>query len=192
MLSKIAALILGILSEGEKNPYEITKMLKEFNTKKWLPLADSSIYATINTLKKRGIITGRRDKPSNLPEKTIYSITPKGKSELQETIAGFIDNNDLSPTEFDIGILLMQQLGKKEVISKLKKKLEVLENKHYELKKQILTLERSRGIAFSSLSMMKHRLYMIEAEMKTIKEFNRELNIENNLRRLNPFDLRNA
>ena len=52
MLSKLAALILGIVSEKERNPYEITKMLGYLNTRKWLPLADSTVYATINNLKK--------------------------------------------------------------------------------------------------------------------------------------------
>lgn len=83
ILSKLATLILGILSEHERNPYEITKMLEYLQTKKWLPLADSTVYATINNLTKRGLILGRIEKSGSLPEKTIYNITPEGVSRVK-------------------------------------------------------------------------------------------------------------
>jgi DNA-binding PadR family transcriptional regulator len=59
MISKVAVLVLGILSEKERNSYKITEMLEGFNTRKWLPLADSKVCATINNLKKSGFIIVR-------------------------------------------------------------------------------------------------------------------------------------
>ena len=38
MLSKISTLILGVLYEKERNPYEITKMLKDLNYENGLAL----------------------------------------------------------------------------------------------------------------------------------------------------------
>lgn len=191
MLSKLATLILGILSEQERNPYEITKMLEYLQTKKWLPLADSTVYATINNLKKRELIKGRVEKTGNLPEKTIYNITPEGEFELQESITGFISEDNYSTTNFYIGILLMHNLSKNEILIKLKKKLERLENTAFEVRKQVFAFERESGkIAFSSLSMLKHRLHINEAEIKTIKELIRELNIRMEVSELSPFDMR--
>lgn len=191
MLSKLATLILGILSEKERNPYEITKMLEYLNTKKWLPLADSTVYATINNLKKRGLISGRIEKSGNLPEKTIYNITPEGEFELQESITGFLSEDNYQPTNFDIGILLMNNLSKAEILIKLKKKLERLEASAFDIRKQVFAFERdSNKIAFTSLSMLKHRLHISEAEIKTIKELIKELNIRMETPELSPFDMR--
>lgn len=191
MLSKLATLILGILSEHERSPYEITKMLEYLQTKKWLPLADSTVYATINNLKKRGLITGRIEKNGNLPEKTIYNITPEGEFELQESITAFLSEDNYQTSHFDIGILLMHNLSKSEILIKLKKKLERLESTAFDIRKQIFAFERDTGkIAFSSLAMLKHRLHINEAEIKTIKELIKELNIRIETQDLSPFDMR--
>jgi DNA-binding PadR family transcriptional regulator len=191
MLSKLATLILGILAERERNPYEITKMLSELQTKKWLPMADSTVYATINNLKKKGMILGRIEKDGNLPEKTIYSITNEGESELQLTITSFLEEDSSTSSGFDIGILLMHNLSKQEIQIKLKKKLERLEAAYYVIKKQILGFEMdSQKIAFTALSMLKHRLHLVEAEIKTVKELIRDLNVRASISDLSPFDMR--
>ena len=191
MLSKLATLILGILSEQERNPYDITKMLSELQTKKWLPLADSTVYATINNLKKKNLITGRMEKSGNLPEKTIYSITTDGEYELQFSITSFLEEDATNASGFDIGILLMYNLSKPEILIKLKKKLERLESNSYNLRKQILNLEMdATKVAFTSLAMLKHRMHLIEAEMKTIRELIKELNVRNTISELSPFDMR--
>ena len=191
MLSKLAALILGVVSERERNPYEITKMLEQLNTRKLLPLADSTVYATINNLKKQGFITGRTERNGNLPEKTIYSITPEGEFEFHESITSFLEDEVNSPSNFDIGILLMHNLSKPEILIKLKKKLERLESNSYTIRKQILSFEMdSTKVAFTSLSMLKHRMHLIEAELKTIRELIKELNVRQTISDLSPFDMR--
>ena len=191
MLSKLATLILGILSEKERNPYDVTKMLSELQTKKWLPLADSTVYVTINNLKKRGLIIGRTEKSGSLPEKTIYSTTPEGEFELQTSITGYLEVDSSNPSGFDIGILLMYNLSKPEILMKLKKKLERLESNSYNIRKQILTFEMyGLKVAFTSLSMLKHRNHLIEAEMKTIRELIKELNVRTSISDRSPFDMR--
>lgn len=191
MLSKLATLILGILSERERNPYEITKMLEQLNTRKWLPLADSTVYATINNLKKNGLISGRQERNGNLPEKTIYNITPEGEFELHSSITNFLEDDSTGPSNFDIGILLMYNLSKPEIMMKLKKKLERLENFSYNIRKQILNFEMEPSkVAFTSLTMLKHRMHLTEAEMKTIRELIKELNVRYTISDISPFDMR--
>ena len=191
MLSKLATLILGILAEKEHNPYEITKMLNDLKTRKWLPLADSTVYATINNLKKKGLISGRQEKSGNLPEKTIYQITPGGENELHSSVTSYLEEDSTLSPGFDIGILLMHNLGKPEILLKLKKKLERSENNSYSIRKQVLKLEMDTSkIAFTSLTMLKHRLHLLEAEIKTVKELIRDLNTRQTISDISPFDLR--
>ncbi len=191
MISKLAVLILGIVSEKERNPYEITKMIEQLNTRRWLPLADSTVYATINNLKKRGFITGRQERTGNLPEKTIYSITPEGETEFHEAITSFLEDDIAAPSNFDIGILLMHNLSKPEILQKLKKKMERLENNSYLIRKQILSFEMNpTQVAFTSLTMFKHRMHLIEAEIKTLRELIKEINVIQTISDLSPFDMR--
>ena len=191
MLSKLATLILGILAERERNPYDITKMLSELQTKKWLPMADSTVYATINNLKKKELIIGRIEKDGNLPEKTIYSITSSGESELHLSVTSFLEEDLSNSSGFDIGILLMHNLSKPEIQQKLKKKLERLESNFYVIRKQILNFEMDSGrIAFTALSMLKHRQHLIESEIKTVKELIRDLNTRTSISDISPFDMR--
>ena len=189
MLSKISTLILGVLYEKERNPYEITKMLKELKLRKWFNVADSTVYATINNLKKQGLISGEISKEGRFPEKTVYSITAEGEFELHNTISSYLEKNDPDGSKFDIAILLLHHLSRDEILQKLKIKLENLESTTYEIKTQIVNLERDRTVAFTGLLMLKHRLYMAETEIRTIKEIIREFNIKDKITGPTAFDV---
>ena len=189
MLSKISTLILGVLYEKERNPYEITKMLKELKLRKWFNVADSTVHATINNLRKQGLISGETSKEGRFPEKTVYSITAEGEFELHNTISGYLEKNDPDGSKFDIAILLLHHLSRDEVLQKLKIKLENLESTTYEIKTQIVNLERDRTVAFTGLLMLKHRLYMAETEIRTIKEIIREFNIKDKITGPTAFDV---
>ena len=189
MLSKISTLILGVLHEKERNPYEITKMLKDLNLRKWFNIADSTVYATINSLKKQKLIKGESVKIGRFPEKTVYSITAEGEFELNSTISHYLETTDPDGAKFDIAILLLHHLGRDEVLQKLKVKLENLEATTFEIKHQILNLERERNVAFTGLIMLKHRLFMAETEIRTIKEIIREFNIHADIKGATAFEV---
>ncbi len=189
MLSKISTLILGILHEKERNPYEITKMLKELNLRKWFNIADSTVYATINSLKKHSLIEGQSLKDSHFPEKTIYKITAEGEFELHNTVSHYLEKIDPDGTKFDIALLLLHHLSKDEILQKLKIKLENLESSTFEIKNQILNLERNNSMAFTGILMLKHRAYMAETEIKTIKEIIREFNIKEEIKGTTAFEV---
>ncbi len=189
MLSKISTLILGVLYEKARNPYEITKMLKELKLRKWFNIADSTVYATINNLKKQNLIKGETTKEGRFPEKTVYSIMAEGEFELHNAICSYIEKNDPDGSKFDIAILLLHHLSRDEVLQKLKIKLENLERSTYEIKTQIINLERERTVAFTGLLMLKHRLYMAETEIRTIKEIIREFNIKEKITGPTAFDV---
>ena len=59
------------------------------------------------------------------------------------------------------------------------------------IRKQILGFEMdTQKIAFTALSMLKHRQHLVEAEIKTVKELIRDLNVRANISDLSPFDMR--
>lgn len=128
MLSKPATLLMGILYDKPLNAYEITKLLNYMNIQWWFSIADSTVYATLKTLEKKGLITGITEKVGNMPERTIYSLTDKGQTELKETIRKSLLQFDYDTNIFTIAAFLMDILEKEEAVKSLEERLRILQS----------------------------------------------------------------
>lgn len=109
MLSKAATMLMGLIYQNPLNAYELTKKLQFMNVKQWYNIADSTVYATLKTLEKKALISGMTEKAGNMPDKTVYSLTDKGKTELLDTLTKSIlqfnyDTNVFSVAAFFIDI----------------------------------------------------------------------------------------
>ena len=102
MLSKSATLLMGLIYDKPLNAYEITKILNDMNIQWWFYIADSTVYTTLKNLEKRELLLGTVEKVGNMPERTIYSLTAKGKMELKETIRTSIVQFDYDTNIFTI------------------------------------------------------------------------------------------
>ncbi len=191
MLSKISTLILGALHEKERSPYELVALFKSRKVNVWFPVAESTIYSTVKKLKKLKYVEARNVKPNKLPAKTIYSITPLGKEELINAASSFLNSSETNISSFQVGILLMDLFKKDEVLKRLRKKLEALEKNFFNLKKQILAMERNQlNTNFSTIAVLKYNYYLIEAERKTLKELMRGLNLRRSRKAGSAYDFR--
>ncbi|MCC0655188.1 PadR family transcriptional regulator [Clostridioides sp. ES-S-0123-01] len=126
MLSKPATMLLGLINEKPLNAYEIIKVLEYMNVKYWFNIADSTVYTTIKTLEKRGLILGTVKKDGNMPDKTVYTITEKGSIEFHDTLRNSILKFDYDTNIFSITAFFIEYLGKEERKKLLEKRLEVL------------------------------------------------------------------
>lgn len=86
MLSKSATMMLGLINKQPQNAYEIIKVLEYMNVKWWYNIANSTVYATLRTLDRKGLIVGVSERNGNMPYRTVYSISDKGKKELKESL----------------------------------------------------------------------------------------------------------
>ena len=68
-------MLLGLIHERPLNAYEITKWLGHMNVRWWFNIADSTVYATIKTLEKKGLICGNTEKIGNMPDRTVYTLS---------------------------------------------------------------------------------------------------------------------
>lgn len=179
MLSKVHALILGIIDEKPLNPYEITKLLNYIHIGDWFPVAASSVYATIRTLYGKRYITGESRKEGNMPEKTIYTITEKGKKALYESIADYLGSIELDAVKFNIATILLCHIERKEVLKILNKRLEKFEEFLKGISSQLKRLQSDSQIPALGLTAVKHNIFLIEAEIKTTKELISEVEKDN-------------
>ncbi|WNR44214.1 PadR family transcriptional regulator [Paenibacillus roseipurpureus] len=76
-------LILGLLMERERHPYEIRQTIKQRNWNECFKLRDGSLYYAVDQLREDGQIEAAEVVAipgDNRPDKTIYRITPSGRA----------------------------------------------------------------------------------------------------------------
>lgn len=131
MLSKSATMLLGLINKSPVNAYEIIKILESMNVKWWYNIADSTVYATLRTLDKKGLIIGVSEQNGNMPFRTVYSISEKGREELRDTLTKSILSFDYDTNTFSIAAFFLDFFIVKEQIALLEKRKEML-NKYIE------------------------------------------------------------
>ncbi|KEK25935.1 PadR family transcriptional regulator [Bacillus gaemokensis] len=72
--------ILGLLLEGDKHPYEVQHIMKERQMDCYIKYAKGSLYYAFEQLEKQGAIAVTNVvRDTNRPDKTIFHITETGK-----------------------------------------------------------------------------------------------------------------
>jgi DNA-binding PadR family transcriptional regulator len=165
MLSYSSALVLGIIAERPINPYEMKKLLGKLSIRKWLPIAASSLYATIRSLAQAGLIGCETERSGNMPEKKVYHVNGKGSMALDETLRSFLGSVELDKKKTHIAALMICHLPKAEALEILQKKIRKLENMELMVGRILASLEGSRAIPYNGLFTVRHELALIKAEL---------------------------
>lgn len=87
----VKLLILGLLMERDRHPYEIRQTIKDRNWHVTFRVRDGSLYYAVDQLRDDGLIEASEIVPvpgENRPDKTIYRITDKGKNEFLGMLYG--------------------------------------------------------------------------------------------------------
>lgn len=101
-------MLLGLINSEPLNAYELIKQLQLMNVKNWYEIADSTVYATIKTLEKKAYIIGKVQKDGNMPDKTVYSITESGYTELKNTLKLYIEHFEYDFVPFMIAAFFIK------------------------------------------------------------------------------------
>lgn len=81
----VKLVILGLLLEGEKHPYEVQQIIHERHMQHYIKLASGSLYYAFETLEQKQfvkVVDVIRD--NSRPERTVYSITDSGRREFEK------------------------------------------------------------------------------------------------------------
>ena len=165
MLSKTSIVIMGILTKGEKNAYDMLKVIDQMNMKYWLPIGATTIYETCIRLQKKGLIedTGEAE------NKAVYCITDTGRKELKKTICELFERVDYDSVWFCLAVIFSDVLSKKELEAEKKKRQALLDE--YEAgtkanKEQML----AHKIPYSGICAIDRMIHIIEMEKETLKQ----------------------
>ena len=164
MLSKPATMLLGLIYEKPLNAYEIIKLLNYMNVKWWFNIADSTVYSTLKTLEKKEYITGTTEKVGNMPDRTVYSLSDKGKCVFQDTLRKSITQFNYDTNIFSIAAFFLNTFTRTEQRELLQERLSVLQKYREGIEKQVNPLWESEVPAIHSAN-VKRMIDLVDAEI---------------------------
>lgn len=164
MLSKPATMLLGLIYEKPLNAYEIIKRLNYMNVKWWFHIADSTVYSTLKALEKKGYITGATEKVGNMPDRTVYSLSDKGKCVFQDTLRSSITRFNYDTNIFSIAAFFLNTFTPAEQRELLQERLRVLQKYREGIEKQVEPLWESEVSAIHAAN-VKRMIDLVEAEI---------------------------
>lgn len=169
ILSKPATMLLGIISGAPINAYGIVKKLDLMNTKFWFYIGNSTVYITLKNLEKNKYIVGTKEKSGNMPDKTVYAITPSGLEKLKDTIRQVCCRFDYDTTLFSIAVTFINifEAGEREVI--LTERLNYLQRYFEGINKKISKLIES-DIPLYAIANTKRMQEIVKAEIIGVEE----------------------
>ena len=83
-MATIDLIVLGILKKEPMSAYDIQKLVEYRNISKWVKISTPSIYKKVIQLEEKGYISSHTEKEGKMPEKSVYSLTEKGKQQFEK------------------------------------------------------------------------------------------------------------
>jgi DNA-binding PadR family transcriptional regulator len=112
--------MLGILAQKDLHGYELKSSFDEKVGDFW-SLNYGQIYSTLDRLEQDELVSHDRQAQDKRPDKKIYSITPKGKKELEEWLATPVTKIRALRDEFFIKLVFMDKRNPAPVLDLIEK-----------------------------------------------------------------------
>lgn len=164
MLSKPATILLGLICEKPLNAYEIIKQLNYMNVKWWFNIADSTVYSTLKALEKKNYIVGATEKVGNMPNRTVYSLSDKGKSEFLDTLKSSILQFNYDTNIFSIAAFFLNTFNPDEQSDLLQKRIQILSKYREGIEKQVNPIWENEVSAIHSAN-VRRMIDLVDAEI---------------------------
>lgn len=157
-------ILLGLLYDFNRpiHGYEIKKIITEWSISEFSNISYGSLYYNLEKMEGDQLVESQTLKDSDRPERRIYKITEIGKKKFLEMLRKnyFVIQSIRYP--FDIGVLFMPALPKKEILEAINKRIEKIESNNAMHNGLLKMLEKK--IPFFSIFIIKHHLYHWKAE----------------------------
>lgn len=123
-------IVLGLLMEGEKHPYEIGQIVKEREMDRYIKYQKGSLYYAAEQLEKKGLIeVAGTVRDSKRPDRTVYRITDQGRDEFQNLLIKQYENMDYFYDRIYAALAFSCHGEQAEILQALGKRLQDQENR---------------------------------------------------------------
>lgn len=168
MLSKMMLFILSIIADDPINPYAIIKILNHKRRSFQTPVHEQTVYSIINILKKKKLISGKRTRYGRRPDRTIYSITKKGETQLRRNLTSFIKDPEDQLTELGLFLVTLRALDKESALISLKeyqRKISI----EIDVGTKRLLEEKKAGLPYFDTIIIEHIINTSKVNLNTVE-----------------------
>ncbi len=125
----LALAVLSLLVEKAMHPYEMSSTMRERVKEASIKLNYGSLYSVVDSLQRHHLIEVQETiREGRRPERTVYSITDAGRTELVDWLSELLSIPVKEFTQFEAALSLMPCLPPDEVSRLLKTRRTRLEN----------------------------------------------------------------
>ncbi len=112
----LALAVLSLLVEKPMHPYEMSSTMRERVKEASIKLNYGSLYSVVDSLVRHGLIEVHETvREGRRPERTVYSITEAGRTELVDWLSELLSIPVKEYTQFEAALSLMPCLPPDEV-----------------------------------------------------------------------------
>jgi DNA-binding PadR family transcriptional regulator len=119
----LALAVLLCLYERPMHPYEVATTLRERNKHESVRLNYGSLYAVVESLERRGLITPRETvREGRLPERTVYELTDAGQIEAHDWLTDLLATPIKEYPSFEAALSFLPALPPADVVALLRER----------------------------------------------------------------------
>jgi DNA-binding PadR family transcriptional regulator len=112
----LALAVLSLLIERPMHPYEMSSTMRERAKEASIKLNYGSLYSVVDSLQRNGLIEAQETvREGRRPERTVYTITDAGRTELVDWLSELLSIPVKEFTQFEAALSLMPCLPPDEV-----------------------------------------------------------------------------
>ncbi|WP_280265795.1 PadR family transcriptional regulator [Nocardia wallacei] len=169
----LALAVLAALVERPMHRYEIAAVLKQRGKERDMDIKWGSLYTVVQNLDKHGFLeVVGSEREGARPERTIYTITPAGRAELEDWTRELLSTPEPEPHRFMAGLSILALLPPDEVVSLLSQRLDGLERTIADLRRE---LEKAAAVPRLFLIESEYDIAMLQAEAAWVRSLREEL-----------------
>ncbi len=161
-------IIMGLLMKGPAHGYDLKQMLEK-ELSPFFYVSAAPLYYTLKKLEQDEMVSSWSTVSGKRPKKQIYSLTPKGKAEIKDTLLKNISYLHRPFLNLDISLYFLDFLDPEEVVKTLKERMKETRKLKFLLSRQkkALTDDPARKREYIITT---HNLRFAEAELNFVKD----------------------
>lgn len=171
-MSTIDLIILGSLYQSPKSAYDLQKQIEARNLSRWVKIGSFTVYKKVVQYEAKGYVVSETVKNGHMPEKTLYTLSPKGKETFKELMAKFSFTETRVFLDFNavvVNLALLDETFANECIGNIKNSIQ-------NTKKQVMEqLPTHKDIPLFGRTILEQQFLLLETLEKWEENFEKEL-----------------
>lgn len=164
------AALLGLLTEGDKHPYQIEKDVQFRDMRFWTELSMSAIYKALLKLETLGYVESITSISEENRARKIYSITEEGLAAFKDKLAELVAEPEHIRWQADVAFYNFDVFPKQQQIELLNAYKTKLEEK-IQGYKDLEAFMTGEGCSIYPLSISLRPIYLLKGEVDWVQDF---------------------